>query len=77
MRRKLIVCRNPRVHPCAPFVLTGRAKLENLHMPKDGSSNPPALLRSRLRKLLLLEKRIIIRLRPLVGAVQHLWEVMG
>jgi hypothetical protein len=43
LRTKLIVSRNPRVHPCAPFVLTGWVKLENLHMFKDDISNPPAL----------------------------------
>jgi hypothetical protein len=43
MRRMLIVRRKPRLHLCAPFVLTGWAKLEDLHMFKGDSFNPPAL----------------------------------
>jgi hypothetical protein len=69
MRPKLIVSRKPRLHPCAAFVLTGWARIENHPMFKGASYNRPVLSRNHLQKLLLFEKRRIMVLQCLPGAV--------
>jgi hypothetical protein len=72
MLQALIVYRNPRLPPCAPFVLTGWGKLEDLHMYNAGSSNRPGLYRNHLQKQLLCERKMTISLHSRPGDVQAL-----
>lgn len=76
MLQILIVYRNPRLPPCAPFALTGWGKLEDLHMYNAGSSNRPGLYRNHPRKQLLCERKMAIHLRRRLGVVWALREGM-
>ena len=68
----LIVHRNPRLPPCAPFALTGWGKLEDPHMYNAGSSNRPGLYRNHPRKQLLCERKMPISLYSRPGDVPAL-----